>query len=65
MTDESEPCKVIFKAVPPDDFILAVRAAKWLLERFTKDAIVAYGEGSQERHFYVCRNKRSITVRPC
>jgi hypothetical protein len=60
-----EPLRVILKAVPPDDFILAIRAARWLMERFTKDAILAYGEGSQQKHFYACRNKASITVRPC
>jgi len=56
--------KIILKDVEPDDFILATRAAKWLLERFQKDAVIAYGEGGETKDFYVCRNKRSITVRP-
>ena len=48
----------------PDNFILATRAAKWLLARpEQKDAIVAYGEGEQEVNFYVKRNKESITIR--
>ncbi|HXJ14900.1 MAG TPA: hypothetical protein VNH19_21715 [Candidatus Limnocylindrales bacterium] len=61
------PKRVIFLDVPADDMILAVRAARWLGERFTKDAILAYGEdnGDSLKHFYVRRNKASITVRPC
>lgn len=55
---------VILKDVEPDDFVLATRAARWLMERFQKDAIIAYGEGTSTKDFYVCRNKRSITVRP-
>lgn len=54
---------VIFRDIPPDDMILAVRAAKWLIERPPqRDAILAYGGGPE---FYVKRNKASITVRPC
>ena len=54
---------VIFRDVDPDDFILAIRAARWLLERPNqKDAILAYGEGVTT-DFYVRRNKTSITVR--
>jgi hypothetical protein len=48
----------------PDNFICAIRAAKWLLERpEQKDAIVAYGEGDSEVAFYVKRNKESISIR--
>ena len=57
--------RIILKGVDPDDFILATRAVKWLMGQFQKDAIVAYGEGSVTKDFYVCRNKASITVRPC
>lgn len=59
---------IIFRDIPPDDMILAVRAAKWLGERPTqKDAILAYGEGpaDTQKYFYAKRNKSSITVRPC
>lgn len=55
--------KIILKDIPPDDWILGIRAAKWLMERFHKDAIIAYGEGEHQRHFYAKRNKASITVR--
>ena len=48
----------------PDNFILGVRAAKWMLQRPEgKDAILAYGEGKQEVSFCVKRNKESISVR--
>jgi len=60
--------KIIIKDVNPDDWILAIRAARWLLDLpDTKDSILAYGEGLDEqlKHFYVKRNKTSITVRPC
>jgi hypothetical protein len=61
--------KIIIKDVPPDDWMLAIRAARWLLDRpDTKDAILAYGEGSgviHLTHFYAKRNKSSITVWPC
>lgn len=56
---------VILKDLEPDDFILGIRAARWLMERFQGDAVVAYGEGTDTKDFYVKRNKRSITVRPC
>lgn len=56
--------KIILKDIEPDDWILGIRAAKWLMERFRKDACVAHGEGDEQRHFYVKRNKASITVRP-
>lgn len=57
--------RIIFLEIAQDDMILACRAVNWLRERFTKDAILAYGEGEDQRHFYVKRNKSSITVRPC
>ena len=58
--------RFIFLDVPIDDAILATRAVRWLLERNDqKDAILVYGSGSEERDFYVKRNKSSITVRPC
>lgn len=55
--------KIILKDIDKDDWILGIRAAKWLIERPHKDAIIAYGEGNCQRHFYVKRNKASITVR--
>lgn len=60
--------KIILKDIAPDDWTLGIRAAKWLLDRFQKDAIIAYGESddaNKNKHFYVKRNKASITVRPC
>lgn len=57
--------KIILKDMEPDDFILGVRAAKYLLERFKKDALLSYGEGKAMKDFYVKRNKSSITVRLC
>lgn len=57
--------RVILKGIKPDDFILATRAVRWLLGQVQKDAVLAYGIGKDQRHFYVCRNKASITVRPC
>jgi hypothetical protein len=58
---------VIFRDVPSDDFILAERAIKWLLRQpeTQRDAIVGYGEGTDCKHFYVKRNKASVTVSPC
>lgn len=48
----------------PDNFLLATRAAKWLLARpEQKDAIIAYGEGKDEVAFYAKRNKDSISIR--
>ena len=49
----------------PDDFILGVRAAKYLIGQFKKDAVVSYDDGGKLKDFYVKRNKSSITVRPC
>ena len=57
--------KIILKDLDPDDYILAVRAAKYLLSGSSKDAILCYGEGTKTKDFYAKRNKASITVRPC
>ncbi len=60
--------RVIFLDVPPADFVLATRAATWLLNQdlSQKDCILGYGEAHKStKHFYVKRNKASITVRPC
>jgi hypothetical protein len=47
----------------PENMILAVRAAKWLLDRpGQRDGILVYGERSDEQVFYVKRNKSSISV---
>ena len=61
---QREFTKVIFLGIDPDDFILASRAARWLLERVseTKDGILSFGE-TEQRTFYVRKNKASITVR--
>lgn len=68
--EKTMPTRVILKDIEPDDFILAIRAARWMLveieeDVFRKDAILSYGEDSKRRNFYVCRNKASVTVRPC
>ncbi len=56
---------VIFRGVPSDDMILAVRAMRWLQERpDNNDAILIYGEGTNQKTFYVVRRKASIIVRP-
>jgi hypothetical protein len=57
--------KIIIRDVEPDDYILAVRAVRWLLGRFQKDAVISYGESADHdaKDFYVRRNKSSITVR--
>lgn len=57
--------KVILNDIEPDDWMLAIRAAKYLKDRFQKDAWLAYGEHPNEREFYAKRNKASITVRAC
>lgn len=49
----------------PDDLILGVRAAQWLMARFKKDAILSYGDFPNTKDIYVKRNKSSITARPC
>lgn len=50
----------------PDDFILAIRAAKWLIEQplSQRDAVLAYHNGdlSDSADFYVRRNRSSISV---
>jgi hypothetical protein len=56
--------RIILLDIEPDDLILGVRAAKYLLSQFRKDAILAYGDGGSTKDFYAVRNKSSITVRP-
>lgn len=50
-----------------DDLALALRATQWLRAqpKTQKDAILAYGEGSEKKHFYVRRGKSCIIARPC
>ena len=63
MSDPFEMRRVILDC-HPTNFILATRAAQWLLDQPNqKDAIVAYGEGKNEVAFYVRRNKESISIR--
>lgn len=59
--------KIILSHVTPEDAVIGVRAAKWLIEQPTtqKDAILVYGEKPNEIVFYVKRNKASITARRC
>jgi hypothetical protein len=57
--------KLILMDMDPDDWILGIRAAKYLKERFQKDAWLAYGEAPNSKEFYAVRNKASITVRLC
>lgn len=58
--------KLIIKDVAPVDWGLAIRAARWLLDRPDRDSTeMVYGEAGDIRHFYAKRNKSSITVRPC
>jgi hypothetical protein len=57
--------KIILKDIDPDDWVFAIRAAKYLKDRFQQDAWLAYGEGSNTKEFYAKRNKASITVRAC
>lgn len=54
--------RVILRDIEPDDFVLALRAVKFLMGQFRQDAILSYENGKK---FYVRRNKASITVRPC
>ncbi len=58
--------KVILKDVDPDDLILAIRVACWMIgqQESQKSAIMVF-DGPEKKLFYVCRNKASITVRPC
>lgn len=57
--------KIILSIVEPDDAIIGVRAAKWLIAQpeTQKDAILVYGENPNEIVFYVKRNKASILAR--
>lgn len=56
--------KLILKDMDPDDWLLGVRAAKWLLDKSQKDAVIAYGD-EPTTDLYVRRNSyASITVRP-
>lgn len=58
--------KVILTDLDPDDWILGVRAAKWLLDKpLKKDAVMSYGDAPNVKDFYVKRNKASITIREC
>ena len=57
--------KIILKDMDPDDWILGIRAAKWLMGQLKKDAILTYGAGEFTKDIYVRRNKASITARPC
>lgn len=59
--------KIIFLNIAPEDFVLASRAARYQLDRPDggNSTILAYGEGADQKHFFVKRNKASITVRPC
>jgi hypothetical protein len=58
--------KIILKDIEPDDWILGIRAAKFLVEYPVEknDAILSYGEYPGHKDFFVKRNKASITVRP-
>ena len=57
--------KIILNIIEPDDAIIGVRAAKWLISQpdTQKDAILVYGEKPNEIVFYVKRNKASILAR--
>lgn len=57
--------KIILTDFPPDDLILGVRAAQYLLARFKKDALLTYGDYPNAKDVYVRRNKSSITARLC
>ena len=57
--------KVILSADKEDDLILALRAAKFLMNHpDRKDAILMYGE-EPTTDFYVRRGKAAIIARPC
>ena len=57
--------RVILNDVDPADFVLAICAVKRLLRGDGASAVVAYGNDSVTKDFYVCRNKASVTVRRC
>lgn len=56
--------RIILSDMDEADWILGVRAAKWILASDKKDAILSYGEGISTKDFYVKKNKASVTVRP-
>jgi hypothetical protein len=57
--------RVILLDIEPDDYLLAVRAVRRLIDRpESKEAVVGY-DGYHGGDFYVRRNKASITVRQC
>jgi hypothetical protein len=59
--------KIILKDIEPDDWIIGIRAAKWLMGKpLQKDAILCFDiSKNNTKDFYIKRNKASITVRPC
>lgn len=61
---------IIIKDIAPVDWVLAIRAARWLLDRPDRQTVImAYGEQDAQQYNItrLCarRNKSSITVRPC
>ncbi len=58
--------KIIIEDIAAIDWPLAIRAARWLMDRSeTKDALLSYSFGKEVYRIYAKRNKSSITVRPC
>jgi hypothetical protein len=55
--------KLILSNIDPDDWVLAIRAARYLRDRFQQDAWLAYGDEPNIKEFYAKRNKASITVK--
>ncbi len=55
--------RIIFLDVPREDMFAAMRAVQWLMDGDSKDAFLSSEDNN--KHFYVKRNKASITVRPC
>lgn len=57
--------KIILNIIEPDDAVIGVRAARWLIDQpdTQKDAILVYGDKPNEIVFYVKRNKASILAR--
>lgn len=56
--------RIILKDIEPDDWILAIRAARYLKDRFQQDVWLEYGERPNAKEFYAKRNRgKSITVR--
>jgi len=72
-TDKAAAVNVIFRGVPVGDMELALKAVRWLIAQpdTQRQAVLGYGPIPcrdnlvTEKHFYVKRNKASITVRPC